>query len=38
MMIGLTCGAMVLGLGLASNTAWAPASTKWVAHLLEERR
>ena len=32
-----TCGAAVLLLGLASNTAWARASSERVAHLLEER-
>jgi EmrB/QacA subfamily drug resistance transporter len=31
------CGAAVLVLGPASNTAWARASTERVAHLLEER-
>ena len=31
------CGAVVLALGVASNTAWARASTGRVAHLLEER-
>ncbi len=35
---GMTaCGAVVLALGFASNTAWARASTARVAHLLEER-
>ena len=32
------CGAAVLLLGLASDTAWARASTERVAHLLEEPR
>jgi EmrB/QacA subfamily drug resistance transporter len=32
------CGAAVLVLGFASNTAWARESTEQVAHLLEERR
>ena len=32
-----TCGAAVLLLGLASNTAWARGSSERVAHLLEER-
>lgn len=31
------CGVAVLVLGVASNTAWARASTERVAHLLEER-
>ncbi len=31
------CGATVLVLGFASNTAWARASTERIAHLLEER-
>jgi EmrB/QacA subfamily drug resistance transporter len=31
------CGAAMLMLGFASNTAWARASTERVAHLLEER-
>jgi hypothetical protein len=31
------CGVAVLVLGIASNTAWARASTERVAHLLEER-
>jgi EmrB/QacA subfamily drug resistance transporter len=31
------CGAVVLALGLAANTAWAQASTERVAHLLDER-
>jgi MFS family permease len=30
------CGATVLVLGFASNTAWARASTEQIAHLLEE--
>jgi len=30
------CGAAVLVLGFASNTAWARGSTEWVAHLFEE--
>jgi EmrB/QacA subfamily drug resistance transporter len=30
------CGAVVLALGFASNTAWARSSTERVAHLLEE--
>jgi len=30
------CGAAVLVLGFASNTAWARGSTERVAHLLEE--
>jgi EmrB/QacA subfamily drug resistance transporter len=30
------CGAAVLALGLASDTAWSRASTKRVAHLFEE--
>ena len=32
------CGAAVLALGFASNTAWAQASTEQVAHLFEESR
>jgi MFS family permease len=32
------CGALVLALGFAANTAWARASTERVAYLLEERR
>ncbi len=32
------CGATVLVLGFASDTAWARASTERIAHLLEERR
>jgi EmrB/QacA subfamily drug resistance transporter len=32
------CGAVVLALGFASNTAWARASTEGVAHLFEESR
>ncbi|WP_263354718.1 DHA2 family efflux MFS transporter permease subunit [Acidicapsa acidisoli] len=32
------CGAVVLAIGFASNTAWARVSTERVAHLLEERR
>ena len=31
------CGAVVLALGFAANTAWAHASTERVANLLEER-
>jgi EmrB/QacA subfamily drug resistance transporter len=31
------CSAVVLGLGAASNTAWARASSERVAHLLEEQ-
>ncbi len=31
------CGAVVLALGFASNTAWARSSTERVAHLLDER-
>jgi EmrB/QacA subfamily drug resistance transporter len=31
------CGALVLALGFAANTAWARASTERVAYLLEER-
>jgi len=31
------CGAVVLALGFAANTAWARASTEPVPHLLEER-
>jgi EmrB/QacA subfamily drug resistance transporter len=31
------CGAVVLALGFAANTAWAQASTERVANLLEER-
>jgi EmrB/QacA subfamily drug resistance transporter len=31
------CGAVVLALGFAANTAWARASTERVPHLLEER-
>jgi hypothetical protein len=30
------CGAAVLAMGLASDSAWARASTKRVAHLFEE--
>ena len=30
------CGAMVLAMGVASETAWARASTKRVAHLFDE--
>jgi EmrB/QacA subfamily drug resistance transporter len=32
------CGAAVLALGFAANTAWARASTERVAYLLEDRR
>jgi EmrB/QacA subfamily drug resistance transporter len=32
------CGAVVLALGFAANTAWARASTERVAYLLKERR
>jgi EmrB/QacA subfamily drug resistance transporter len=32
------CGAAVLGLGLAANTAWARASEERVAYLLEDQR
>jgi hypothetical protein len=31
------CGAVLLALGFATNTAWERASTEKVAHLLEER-
>jgi EmrB/QacA subfamily drug resistance transporter len=32
------CGALVLALGFAANTAWARSSAERVAYLLEERR
>jgi hypothetical protein len=32
------CGAAVLALGFAADTAWARASTERVAYLLEDRR